>query len=77
MVGSSLAYDPEMAALTAKELEILKWIKHGKSNGEISEIVAVSVKTIEYHVANIFRKLGASNRTAAVVIAIQNKLLAL
>jgi len=63
--------------LTSRELEILRWIKHGKNNIEISEIMNVAVKTIEYHVGNIFKKLGAGNRTAAVVIAIRNKLLEL
>jgi DNA-binding NarL/FixJ family response regulator len=54
-----------------------QWIKHGKSNTEISEITVLSIKTIEYHVGNILKKLGASNRTAAVIIAIKNNLLPL
>src|SRR5207249_4738962 len=52
---------------TSRELEILKWMKDGKSNSEISDIMKLSVKTIEYHVGNILRKLGAANRTTAVV----------
>jgi DNA-binding CsgD family transcriptional regulator len=64
-------------ALTDRELEILKWVKDGKSNSETSEIMGLSVKTIEYHVGNILRKLGAANRTTAVVIAIKHRLLAL
>jgi DNA-binding NarL/FixJ family response regulator len=40
-------------------------------------MVNVAVNTIEYHVGNIFKKLGAANRTAAVVIAIRNKMLEL
>jgi DNA-binding CsgD family transcriptional regulator len=63
--------------LTNRELEILKWVKDGKSNSEISEIMDLSVKTIEYHVGNILKKLGAANRTTAVVIAIKHRLLAL
>jgi DNA-binding CsgD family transcriptional regulator len=77
LTDSSLTGDQETAELTRRELEILKWVKHGKSNTEISDIMSVSVKTIEYHVGNILKKLGAANRTAAVVIAIRNKLLAL
>jgi DNA-binding NarL/FixJ family response regulator len=57
--------------LTRKEVEVLRWIKHGKSNADISEILHLSVKTIEYHVSNIFKKLGATNRITAVVIAIR------
>ena len=66
-----------MVTLTDREREILKWIKYGKSNTEISEITALSIKTIEYHVGKILKKLGASNRTTAVVIAIKHKLLSL
>ena len=68
---------PHAPALTKRELEILKWIKHGKSNPDIAQITSLSIKTIEYHVGNVLKKLGASNRTTAVVIAIQKRLLAL
>ena len=53
------------------------WIKDGKSNADISEIMSLSPKTVEYHVGNILRKLGAANRTTAVVIALQRQILAL
>jgi len=61
--------------LTNRELEILRWLKDGKSNSETSEIMGLSIKTIEYHVGNILKKLGAANRTTAVVIAIRRRLL--
>jgi DNA-binding CsgD family transcriptional regulator len=77
LIGSDLTNDAAMNDLTRRELEVLKWMKHGKSNTEIADIVSVSVKTVEYHVGNILKKLGASNRTAAVVTAIKNRLLAL
>jgi DNA-binding CsgD family transcriptional regulator len=78
LTGASVVTDPQNAvALTQKELEVLKWIKVGKSNADISEIMSLSTKTVEYHVGNILRKLGATNRTTAVVIAIQRQLLAL
>lgn len=64
-------------SLTNRELEILNWMKHGKSNTDISEILSLSVKTIEYHVSNVFRKLGATSRVTAVVIAIRDGLLTL
>jgi DNA-binding CsgD family transcriptional regulator len=67
----------DQITLTNRELEILKWVKDGKSNSEISEIMNLSVKTIEYHVGNLLKKLGATNRTTAVVIAIKHRLLAL
>lgn len=75
--GSGLTSHAETSALTSRELEILKWVKHGKNNTQISELTSVSTKTVEYHLGNILKKLDASNRTAAVVIALRNKLLPL
>jgi LuxR family transcriptional regulator, quorum-sensing system regulator SolR len=57
--------------LTARELEILCWLKDGKSRPEIGEILGLSHKTVEYHLANIMDKLGANNQISAVVIALQ------
>ena len=61
--------------LTNRELEILKWLKDGKSNSETSLIMGLSIKTIEYHVGNILKKLSAASRSTAVVIAIRKGLL--
>lgn len=69
--------EARQAALTAKELEVLKWIKAGKSNTDISDILDLSVKTVEYHVSNILKKLGVSNRIGAVVVAMQHHILSL
>ena len=78
LTGASAMAEPERAlALTQKELQVLMWIKDGKSNADISEIMSLSPKTVEYHVGNILRKLGAANRTTAVVIALQRQILAL
>ena len=77
LVGIGVDNGYREITLTNRELEILKWVKDGKSNSEISEIMDLSVKTIEYHVGNILKKLGAANRTTAVVIAIKHRLLAL
>jgi LuxR family quorum-sensing system transcriptional regulator SolR len=64
-------------ALTARELEILDWCKKGKTRPEIAQILSISPKTVEFHLANVMNKLGASNQTAAVVIALQRGLLEL
>ena len=78
LTGADLISNPgEGMVLTRKELEVLRWLKDGKSNSEISSITSLSIKTVEYHVGNILRKLGASNRTTAVVIALQRQLLPL
>lgn len=55
--------------LTPREAEVLFWVAHGKSNGDISLLLGTSIRTIHKHVENIFRKLGCETRTAAGFLA--------
>ena len=57
------------AALTAKELEVLRHLALGRSNREIAEALWISDQTVKFHLRNVYRKLGASTRTEAVRIA--------
>lgn len=57
--------------LSNSELEILKWLKQGKSSWAISRILEMNMRTVNYHVYNIIGKLDAMNRTHAVAIALQ------
>jgi DNA-binding CsgD family transcriptional regulator len=57
--------------LTARERECLSWAKDGKTNWEISQIISVAERTVEFHIGNAMRKLNAGNRITAIVIAIQ------
>ena len=59
----------EFAELTPREREILEWIARGRSNGEISEELCISAKTVRNHVSNIFSKLGVAHRSEAIVLA--------
>jgi DNA-binding CsgD family transcriptional regulator len=61
--------------LTLREKEVLNWIKAGKTNPEIAEILGLSRKGIEFHVSNLLNKFGAPNRLAAVVIALDRGML--
>jgi LuxR family transcriptional regulator len=56
-------------ALTAREIEVLRWTAEGKTSGDISCILNVSVDTINFHIKNAVEKLGSPNRTAAAVRA--------
>nr|WP_283812594.1 helix-turn-helix transcriptional regulator [Bradyrhizobium aeschynomenes] len=58
-------------SLTSQETRCLQWCKEGKINWEISEILSISEKTVEFHLANAMRKLGAPNRISAVVAGIK------
>jgi transcriptional regulator EpsA len=53
--------------LSAREEEVLLWVSEGKTNVEISNILAVSIFTVKNHLQRIMDKLNASNRTEAAV----------
>jgi DNA-binding CsgD family transcriptional regulator len=55
--------------LAAREKEVVSWLKEGKSSWEISVILRISERTVNFHVYNVLRKLGAINRPQAVAIA--------
>ncbi|MEO0796779.1 MAG: response regulator transcription factor [Verrucomicrobiota bacterium] len=61
--------------LTARELEILQLLGEGKSNKELAERLDISLNTTKIHIKNIREKLGASDRTQAVVIAFKRGIL--
>jgi DNA-binding CsgD family transcriptional regulator len=55
--------------LSSREKEVLDWLQQGKSSWEVSVILAISESTVNFHVSNIKRKLGATNRAQALAIA--------
>jgi DNA-binding NarL/FixJ family response regulator len=57
--------------LTDRELEVLRVMAEGRSNRGVAESLGISENTVRIHVAHILQKLGAEDRTRAVVIAIQ------
>ncbi|MCK1270828.1 MULTISPECIES: helix-turn-helix transcriptional regulator [unclassified Bradyrhizobium] len=65
----------KLGLLTGKEIECLGWCKEGKTNWEIGEILFISEKTVEFHLRNAMRKLGATNRITAVVAALKRGLI--
>jgi len=56
-------------ALTARELEILRWTAEGKTAYEISQILSVAERTVNFHINNAIAKLGTTNKTQAAVKA--------
>ena len=52
-------------ALTARELEILQLVAAGMPNGRIAAQLWVAEQTVKFHLSNIYRKLGLTNRTEA------------
>jgi DNA-binding NarL/FixJ family response regulator len=58
-------------SLTQRESEVLLWIARGKSNRDIGEILALSPRTVNKHLEQIFNKLGVENRTSAAALAVR------
>jgi predicted ATPase/DNA-binding CsgD family transcriptional regulator len=54
----------ETTGLTQREIEILRLIAAGKSNKKIAEELVLSVRTIERHISNIYKKIGVYGSTA-------------
>ncbi|GAB3551448.1 autoinducer-binding transcriptional regulator BpsR [Noviherbaspirillum agri] len=55
--------------LTAREKEVLRWTAEGKTAYEISQILNVAERTVNFHINNIVGKLGTANKTQAAVKA--------
>ncbi len=55
--------------LSPREREVLEWLKLGKTSWDISVILRISERTVNYHVQNIIHKLGTVNRMQAVSVA--------
>jgi DNA-binding NarL/FixJ family response regulator len=61
--------DGEFAALTDRELEIVRCVARGLSNAEIGAALHLSEATVKTHLTSVLRKLGLRDRTQVVVLA--------
>lgn len=53
-------------ALSAREIEVLRLVAEGASNGDVAARLHISDATVKSHLVHVFSKLGVSSRTAAV-----------
>jgi DNA-binding NarL/FixJ family response regulator len=68
--GASPAAQPSVAPaddlpLTAREVEILRLVASGSTNGDVAQRLWVTEQTVKFHLRNIYRKLDVANRTQA------------
>jgi LuxR family transcriptional regulator len=57
--------------LTSREIEILRWTADGKTSGEVSMILGIAERTVNFHLNNVMAKLNVINKTSAAVKAVQ------
>lgn len=61
--------NPLAEKLTARELQVLEGLTHGKSNKGIALDLGITEPTVKLHMKTLYRKVGAANRTQAALIA--------
>jgi len=57
--------EEEAIKLTKREIEVLSLVIEGKSSKEVADMLYVSKRTVDFHLANIYDKLQVSNRVQA------------
>ncbi len=91
VAGGSMVIDPDVVAsladelaereasdtraLSARELEVLQLVAFGHTNPEIAEQLSMSRDDVKSYLEHIYKKLGASDRTAAVAEALRRRLI--
>jgi len=72
-VGAKLERSQSAAhpdSLTDREVQVLRLVAGGRTSKEIAAELVLSVRTIERHVENIYRKIGARNKADATAYAL-------
>ena len=76
-VAAQLAEHAGEETLTPREVEVLRHVAEGNRNKDIADRLLISEETVKVHVKHVMDKLGASDRTEAVAIAIRRGIIQL
>jgi len=76
-IAAQLAEHVADESLTGREVDVLRHVAGGNRNKDIAELLSISEETVKVHVKHIMEKLGASDRTGAVAIAVRRGIIQL
>jgi len=76
-VAAQLAEHLSDEALTDREIQVLRHVSGGNRNRDIAERLFISEETVKVHIKHIMEKLGASDRTQAIAIAVRRGIIEL
>ncbi len=71
--GNSSVQEETVESLTEREMEVLRLAAKGMGNKQIGSALAISDRTVQGHLANIYSKLHVTTRTEAVLFAVRRK----
>jgi predicted ATPase/DNA-binding CsgD family transcriptional regulator len=63
-----------LAGLTAREVEVLRWVTRGLTDVQVAEQLVISPRTVTSHLSSIYNKLGITSRAAATRFAVEHQL---
>jgi DNA-binding NarL/FixJ family response regulator len=64
--------EQSVSSLSSREIEVLQMIAYGATNREVAEALHISPQTVKTYLERIFTKLGVSDRTRAVAVALKH-----
>lgn len=67
--------DPAVAALSPREIEVLRLVAAGHGNKQVATLLGIGESTVKTHLLRIYDKLGVDSRTRAVTLAMERGLL--
>ena len=73
-VDQIISSEEDIPSLTKRQQDVLNGIMQGLSNPEIARILGISLPVVKEHLTGLFQKLGVTNRTEAVALALRKHL---
>ena len=75
--GRHVASRRAQRSLTAREVQVLQGIAEGNPTQRTAELLGISARSVDRNLEHIYKKLGADNRTQAILMALMEEIIAL